>query len=91
MYQFSYGYVKKKYQDHAYLLFTGTDSLCYLIPTKYIFVDMTEDENVFDFFYYSQNHPLFSTTNEKMTGKFKDELNGELALEFVASRPKCIL
>lgn len=46
------------------------------------------DMNLFEFSDYPQTHFLFSTANKKVLGKFKDELNGELAFEFVCSKAK---
>ena len=37
---------------------------------------------------YPTDHPLHSNKNKKVVGKFKDELNGVAALEFVGLRAK---
>lgn len=88
MYQFHYNFIKKKYQDKATLLFTDTDSLTYHIITEDIYKDMKQHSNMFDFSDYPNNHPLHSDKNKKIIGKFKDELHGELALEFVGLKSK---
>lgn len=42
MYDFHYNCIRKKYKDNAVLLFTDTDSLCYLIRTRDIYQDISE-------------------------------------------------
>ena len=91
MYQFHYGYVKEKYSNRAQLLFTDIDSLCYHIQTENIYDDMKEDSDHFDFSDYppgEDGHFLHSNKNKKVLGKFKDELNGELAIEFIGLKAK---
>ena len=42
----------------------------------------------FDFSGYDKSHPLYSTVNKKIAGKFKDEKNGIPLVEFVGLRAK---
>ena len=42
----------------------------------------------FDFSNYPKDHFLYSTTNMKVAGKFKDELGGSIMDKFVGLRPK---
>ncbi len=88
MYQFHYDYIRPKYGDKAWLLFTDTDSLCYLIETEDVYADMAQDAQHFDFSDYPSDHPLFSTQNKKVIGKMKDETNGKPPVEFVGLRSK---
>lgn len=39
--------------------------------------------SLFDFSDHPMNHRLYSEDNMKVIGKFKNELNGELSIEFV--------
>jgi hypothetical protein len=87
MYSFHYGYIKTKY-GQAKLNFTDTDSLCYTIETVDIYRDMEQDIDLFDTSDYDQNHFLFSNTNKKVLGKFKDETAGKPPREFVGLRSK---
>ena len=90
MYDFHYNYMKVRYPgDKLKLLFTDTDSLAYAIETKNIYDDMAEDQQLYDFSNYPKNHPLYSTVNKKVIGKFKDELGGAIMEEFAGLRPKC--
>lgn len=49
---------------------------------------MKYNPNFFDTSHYPKDHSLYSDTNKKVIGKFKDELNGEKMLEFVGTRSK---
>ena len=90
MYDFHYNHMKVRYPgDKLQLLFTDTDSLAYAVETKNIYDDMAEDQQLYDFSNYPKNHPLYSTVNKKVIGKFKDELGGAIMKEFVGLRPKC--
>ena len=83
--------MKKKYPaDHIKLLYTDTDSLAYAIRTDDVYKDMKNDATEkYDFSEYPINHPLYSTTNRKLIGFFKDELNSIPLQEYVGLRPKC--
>ena len=43
-----YGYMKKKYDNSAQLLFTDTDSLCYEIRADDVYQDMYDNKGYFD-------------------------------------------
>lgn len=53
------------------------DSLCYEIRTEDVYDDMQTMKGLFDTSNYQPNHNLFSSTNKKVRGKFKDELESE--------------
>ena len=88
MMDFHYNTIRAKYGEKAKLLFTDTDSLCYVIETDDIYADMANNNQLYDFSGYPLNHPLYDVTNMKVVGKFKDELNGVAAIEFVGLRSK---
>ena len=88
MYDFHYNIIKQKYGNSAKLLFTDTDSLCYLIETPDLYKDMLQFQDCFDTSNYPKNHPLYSSKNAKVLGKMKDELASKPGLEFVGLRPK---
>lgn len=89
MYNWHYGYVKRRYPgDSSKLLFTDTDSLVYRIRTDDLYADMREDQDKFDFSGYPHDHVCYSSTNKKVIGKMKDELNGSSMREFVGLRAK---
>jgi hypothetical protein len=88
MYDFHYNTIKSKYGEKASLMFTDTDSLCYEIETEDIYEDMGKMGDQFDFSDYPKDHPLYSSKNKKVIGKFKDETNGVAIQEFVGLRAK---
>ena len=49
---------------------------------------MAEDNTYYDFSEYPLDHPLYSATNRKAIGFFKDELNSVPMQLFVGLRPK---
>ena len=88
MYQFHYDYVLAKYGDRATLLFTDTDSLCYHVTTDDIYADMAADIDRFDTSNFDEEHPLYSTRNSKVLGKFKCETGSHVPKEFVGLKSK---
>lgn len=88
MYDFHYNHIKKKYGEKAKLLFTDTDSLCYDIETKDFYKDMKRNKDVYDTSNYSKEHFLYSTENNKVIGKMKDETGGLPIEEFIGLRAK---
>ena len=87
MYDFHYGYVKKKYRSKARLLFTDTDLLTYEIETNDTYQDFWNDKDKFDNNDYPENSP-YDTSNKKAIGKFKDEAAGTSIVEFVGLQSK---
>ena len=88
MYDFHYNYISPKYGNEAKLLFTDTDSLCYLFRTDDIYKDMTKDGHLYDFSDYPKVSGMFSEVNKKVLGKMKDETAGVPIQEFVGLRAK---
>ena len=83
-------HVKYPCRDQLRLLFTNTDSLACAVQTEDIYRDMAEDAGThYDFSDYPLDHPLYSDTNRKAIGFFKDELNSVPMQRFVGQRPKC--
>ena len=83
MYDFHYNFIKNLFGNRALLLFTDTDSLTYLIKSENFKEEMKNNQKEFDFSDYPKKHELYSETNKKRLGKFKDEMNGEEAHQFV--------
>jgi hypothetical protein len=88
MFSFHYDTILKRYGDRARLLFTDTDSLCYHIQTDNIYTDMLGDLDAYDTSNYPTDHPLYSKTNAKVLGKFKDEAESKPPREFVGLKSK---
>ena len=88
MYQFHYDFIMKNFPETE-LLFTDTDSFCYLIPTeKNLYEFIQGNTEWFDFSNYPKDHPNYDTSNHLIPGKFKDEMGGFLIEEFVGLRSK---
>ena len=88
MYDFYYNHLKKTNGDNIRLLYTDTDSVIIHVTTDDISADMQDNISDYDTSNYPADHPLFSTANKKVIGKFKDELGGKVMTEFVGIRPK---
>ena len=101
MLDFHYGWTKQRYPGpRSELVFTDTDSLCYVIRTHDVYADMLADADLFDWSEYSSEHPVFRgmnaedvrelcARNKKVIGKMKDECNGESIDSIVCVRAKC--
>ena len=105
MYDFWYGYLKKKYGDRVRLLYTDTDSLIIEIETENIYQDMIDDCDLFDFSDYPKDHWVVKNLpedqwiineegkrvlkNTKVIGKWKDENGGDRAIGYAGVRAKC--
>ena len=88
MYDFHYGYIKRRYGNKAQLLFTDTDSLTYEIETDDVYQDFWKDKDMFDNSDYNKDSPFFYDDNKKVIGKMKDEAAGVIVTEFVGLRSK---
>ena len=88
MYNFHYDKMLPRY-ERVNLCFTDTDSLLYEIETEDIYADMALSSDDYDFSAYPPHHPLYSSANKKVIGKFKDELNGQSLEEIIGILPKC--
>ena len=53
-----------------------------------VYAKILEMGDYFDFSNYPKDHPLYSTANMKVAGKFKDELSGSILDKFVGLQPK---
>ena len=94
MFDFQYGYVKKKWENCS-VLYTDTDSLVLEIETEDFFADIAADvPEWFDTNNFSPKHPAVEKglpivpENNKKIGLMKDECDGAIMTEFVALRPK---
>src|SRR5436190_19901966 len=86
MYEFHYNYMSKF--PNKKLLFTDTDSLTYEIKTDDFYTEILPDLEYFDTASYPKTHFLYSNKNNKVAGKFKDEVSGQIISEFIGLRPK---
>ena len=90
MFDFYYGHLKALYTDSIQMCYTDTDSVIVHIKTDDVYADMANHLDKYDISNYPTDHPLYSTANKKVIGKFKDELNGMIMTEFIGLR-RCIL
>ena len=91
MFNFHYGYVKKKWNKVS-VLYTDTDSLVLEIETEDFFADISADvKEWFDTNDFPANHPAVLNglpivlENKKKIGLMKDECGGLIMTEFVAT------
>ena len=85
MYEFHDDYIKNKYSNNSWLLFTDTDYLMYEFKTEDIHEDVHE---VFDFSNYSTKSEYYNDLNKLVVGKMKNETGGVTIEEFVGLQPK---
>ena len=83
MYEFHYEKILPLYEMNASLCFTDTDSLCYELKNIDPYEVIQQNLDWFDTSDYPKDHPCYSPKNARLPGKFKDELNGKIVLEFV--------
>ena len=89
IYEFWYDYIKPKYQDKAKLCYIDTDSFVIYIKTEDVHKDIVNDvKEGFDTSNYDNNSQLPIGINKKVIGRFKDELGGNIMIEFVGLRAK---
>ena len=106
VYRWHYGYILKKFKPAtlpelgtgdvpqtagtARLLFSDTDSLCYLFEgVDDLYDEIRKDmDQYFDTSDYPKDHKCYSDRNKKKLGYFKDETCGVPIVEFVGLRSK---
>lgn len=90
MYKFLYEYLKPKYNDKCTVAYTDTDSFILCIQTPNFYEDIRSNIEIFDTSDFPwPNQYNIERKNKKIPGKFKDELNGNIMVEFVGLRAKC--
>ena len=70
------------------MLFTDTDSLVYEIKNGNVYEQCFKDKHLFDFSGYHKDSIYYCDVNEKVLGKMKDELNGDVIDEFIGLKSK---
>ena len=89
MYGFWYDYMKPKYNDNVKLCYMDTDSFVMHIKTNDFYKDISDDAgNRFDTSNSEVKRLLPKGKNKKIIGLMKDELGGEIIIDFIALRPK---
>ena len=91
MFQFHYDTIKVNYPGSmSTLCFTDTDSFLYSFKVNDIYKDIADKglQDKFDFSNYPVDHPLYSSDNAAVVGKFKDETKSIPISEFVGLRSK---
>ena len=88
MYDFHYNFIKAKYGDRAILLFTDTDSFCYIIITDDVYEDLYQSKELFDNSDYDKSSKFYFDDNKKVIGKMKDEAAGKPITSFVGLKSK---
>ena len=90
MYEFWYDYIKPKYKDKAQLCYMDTDSFIIQIETEDFYKNIADDvDKWFDTSGYNKDgNRLPVGINKKVSGMFKDELNGKMMKDFIALRAK---
>lgn len=87
LYEFHYKF-KEFYDNRAKLLFSDTDSLCYVVHTNDLYRDFESFKHEMDFSDYPPDHFLYSLENKKKIGTMKDEGNSKIFTHFVGLAPK---
>ena len=88
LYCFHYKEIIAKYGNRVKLAYIDTDSFIYRIETENLYNDLTLNLDAYDTSDYLPDHPLYSRTNAKVLGKFKDECTSLAVQEFVELRSK---
>ena len=88
MYEFYYKYIGTKYNNHAKLLFTDTDSLNFESEANDVYEDFYKDKDLFDFNDYAKDSKFFDSVNKKVVSKMKEEIKGKIISKFVGLKSK---
>ena len=70
MYDYYYNYLKPRHGNKCTLLFTDTDLYCYHVETEDLYHDMSQNLYLFDTSNFGKDHPLYTTKNYRVLGKF---------------------
>ena len=88
MHDFHYNYMVSKYGSRSKLLFTDTDSLCYVKPDD-LYRDFPQDLEYFNTSEYPREHFLHSERNKKVLEKWKTRPMGYLWRSLSVFDPRC--
>ncbi|KAF4525692.1 hypothetical protein B566_EDAN014792, partial [Ephemera danica] len=88
MYDFHYETMVPMYGNKLSLLYMDTDSFVYEIRTDDFYKDMETFSHRMDTSDYPKGHQLYSETNKRVLGMFKNEANSAIVTEFVGLRTK---
>ena len=89
IYDFHYNTIYKLFNPSiCKLMFTDTDSFLYWIKVENLYKELAKISDQLDTSDYPITHPLYSSKNRKVLGKFKDELSSNIMTEFVGLKPK---
>lgn len=86
MYEFYYDFLKEKYGNKCKFICRDTNSFMLQIESEDFYEDFNVESDHYDFSNYPTDHPLYSETNKKVIGKFKDELGGDPIKQVIALR-----
>jgi hypothetical protein len=75
MYNFHHAFIGGNNGDKAKLLFTDSNSLCYVLRTDDLYEDMKINQDLFVTLKYTNDHFLYSSHNKKVISKIKDEIS----------------
>lgn len=92
MYKFLYNYLKPKYGQNVRVAYTDTDSFILEVKTEDFYADIRDEPDIheFDTFDYPlDNIYNIRRHNNKVIGKFKDEMNGKIIEALAGVRAKC--
>ena len=87
MYDFHYNYMMETFPGSK-VIFTDTDSLCYIIPNVEDVHAVMKKSERFDFSNFPPDHPNYSEKYKMTPGKFKDECPNNMIMEVVGHRGK---
>ena len=87
MFQFYYETLKPNFKD-VKLLYMDTDAFVLHITEGNIIKKFKELDTHFDCSDYPKDNLLYSNENQKVVGKFKDELKGDVMTKFISLRSK---
>ena len=85
MYEFHYNYMMETFPGSK-VIFTDTDSLCYIIPKVTNVHDVMKGSDRFDLSNFPKNHPNYSEKYKMTPEKFKDECPDSVIEEVVGHR-----